>query len=38
MHVITGLVPVISIRQAQRSSEPGWPGLIPGSSSGAAMT
>ena len=25
MHVITGLVPVISIRQAQRFSEAGWP-------------
>jgi hypothetical protein len=37
-HVITGPVPVIPIGQAWRLTEAGWPGLIPGSSPGTAMT
>jgi hypothetical protein len=37
-HIITGLVPVIPIRKALRFTESGWPGLIPGSSPGTAMT
>jgi hypothetical protein len=34
---ITGLVPVISIREATRFSSSPWPGLIPGSSPGTAI-
>jgi hypothetical protein len=37
-HVITGLVPVIPIGRASHLTASGWPGLIPGSSPGTAMT
>jgi hypothetical protein len=37
-HVITGLVPVIPIEKSAALSRSGWPGRIPGSSPGTAMT
>jgi hypothetical protein len=38
LDVITGLVPVISMNWSAAPFRSGWPGLIPGSSPGTAMT